>query len=58
MVDKKELIDNVINITPYTVLYNGTNILRKRPLGSSVIDKIGLIAEETKSHAYIDLKIM
>lgn len=58
MVSKRNLVGNVDNIAPYTMLYNSTNILCKRLLGLKVVKKIGLIGEKAKNHACKHFKIM
>lgn len=57
-VSKKELISNVNNVASNIVLHNSTNVLRKGQLGLSVIEKVGVIGEEAKSHARKYLKMM
>lgn len=55
---KKKLISNVDNVVPYTVLYNGTNVLRKGLSSLSVIKKVPLINEEAKGYAHRYFKTM
>lgn len=58
MVGKRELIDSVDNIAPYTVLYNSINILYRWLLSSSIIKRVGFIGEEAKDYACRYLKTM
>lgn len=51
MVSKRKLIGNVNDVASYTVLHNNTNVLRKGPSGSSVVDGIRFISEEAKNDA-------
>lgn len=55
---QKKLIGNINDVTPYTVLNNSTNVLRKRPLGLSVIDGIHFIGKEAKDYTCRDIETM
>lgn len=50
MVSKRKQIDNVNDVVPYTVSYNSTNVLRRGPSGSSVVDGVRFISEQAKGN--------
>lgn len=52
------LIGDLDDVTPYTVLHNGTNVLRKRPSGSSVVKGVCPISEKVKDYAHRYFKMM
>lgn len=58
MIGKRQLIDNVNNITSYTISHNNMYVLRIGLLGSSIVESVGFIGEEAKSYTCRNLKTM
>lgn len=56
MIGKRKLIGNVDDVASYTVSHNGTNVLHRGMSGSSIVDGVHFIGEETKGHIYRYLK--
>ena len=50
-VGKRELIGDVNNVASYAVPHDSANVLRRRSLGLSIIERVRLICKETKGHA-------
>ena len=58
LVGKRKLVGDVDNIASYTILHNSMNLLRRGPLGSSVVNEVCFIGEEAKGHACRYFKTM
>lgn len=52
------MIGNVNDIVPYTVLHNSTNVLRREPSGSNIVDGVYFIGEKAKGYACKYLETM
>lgn len=58
MVGERQLIGIINDIVFYTVLYDSADILRRRSLGSNVIERVNLIRDKTKDHTCRYFKMM
>lgn len=52
------MISDIDDVASYTVLHNGTNVLRRGLSSSSIIEKVGFIGEKAKDHTYRYFKII
>ena len=52
------MIGNIDNVAFYTVLHDSANVLRRGLSGTSVIERVSFIREETKGHARRHFKTM
>lgn len=58
MVGEKQLIGNINNVVSYTVLHDSADVLRRKSLGPSIIEKVSFIRDKTKDHACRYFKTM